>query len=212
MSKSNPDPRVLKISNRLREKINKQCVTENDFLTMVYLKTIKSGSDTFSMDKFKGRCEFVRLEKQQRPEKLALLEYFFDSEFSKDSENMNNVDAAFYFDSEVSSRVALRALDDHQGCDKTALNSVYSLVGTYRDIIKKYKASCSEFRRAVEPYIEMVLSPFLSKWHVSVTSQDYKKHEFRSDLKNLQAASTDFLSELRKKFSFLHSISQITIS
>ncbi len=205
MRKKKGSPQVVELCNSLREKLRKEKdIDEVGFLTLCYLDTIKSGIGAASLEKYIGRNELDRLETHQRPDKIALLISYFDNKFSNKEKALmssNDVDAAFVFDSEVASRVASRPIDDSHGCDNTALSSVYSLFGTHRKIIEIHKASCASYRKAVEPYLEETIRPFLSKWHLPITSQQYNKSEFREDLRSVQAASMDFLEGFRKTFS-----------
>ena len=194
---------VLDLCDELLEKLKKHKIKEIDFLRASYFDIYKNAEISY-LDSYIDRNKISNLKQQQRPDKVGLFLLYFDGKFISESEreiSRGDIDAAFVFDTEVASRVTTRSLDDDLGCDHSALNSIYSLYGTHRWLIQTLRASCANYRKSVEPYLEGTISPFLSKWHVPVTSQEYDKQDFRHDLRTLQEASRRFLEHFRTAFS-----------
>jgi hypothetical protein len=70
---------------------------------------------------------------------------------------------------ELVTRIAVQALEVDQGLLREALNSLYSLFGTTRDVLKQAGPDVGISRESVGGIAIMVLNrglrPFLSKWH-----------------------------------------------
>ncbi len=99
-------------------------------------------------------------------------------------------DAAWELYVELLTRITTQPLSDEDGDEKTALQSVYSLFGLTRSIIKSHGRDCREFTKIAIVVLNQIIRPFTAKWHkVSVAGQfnnpDICK-EFRDDLNVLQ--------------------------
>jgi hypothetical protein len=70
---------------------------------------------------------------------------------------------------ELVTRVAVQSLTDDQGILREALNSLYSLFGTTRDILKEAGPDVGASRQSVGGIAILVLNnglrPFLTRWH-----------------------------------------------
>ena len=99
-------------------------------------------------------------------------------------------DAAWELYIELLTRITTQPLPKNHGDEKTALNSVYSIFGLTRDIIKVHKKDCIEFTKIAIVVLNQIIRPFTAKWHkVSVEGsfQDPQTSEnFRKELSELQ--------------------------
>ena len=66
---------------------------------------------------------------------------------------------------ELLTRITTQYLAPEHGDEKTALDSIYSLFGITRDILKKYSSSCIEFTKIAIVVLNQVIRPFTAKWH-----------------------------------------------
>jgi hypothetical protein len=99
-------------------------------------------------------------------------------------------DAAWGLYVELLTRTTTQPLPNEDGDEETALQSVYSLFGLTRSIIKSHGRDCREFTKIAIVVLNQIIRPFTAKWHkVSVAGQfnnpDICK-EFRGDLDKLQ--------------------------
>ncbi len=99
-------------------------------------------------------------------------------------------DAAWELYVELLTRITTQPLPNEDGDEETALQSVYSLFGLTRSIIKSHGRDCREFTKIAIVVLNQIIRPFTAKWHkVSVAGQfnnpDICK-EFRDDLNVLQ--------------------------
>lgn len=99
-------------------------------------------------------------------------------------------DAAWELYIELLTRITTQPLSDEDGDEETALQSVYSLFGLTRSIIKSHGRDCREFTKIAIVVLNQIIRPFTAKWHkVSVAGQfnnpDTCK-KFRGELNKLQ--------------------------
>lgn len=112
---------------------------------------------------------------------------FLEMEF-----NPNNCDknAAWEMYIELLTRVATQPLEANYGDEKAALESVYSLFGSTRSVIKTHSRHCLEFTKIAIVILNQKIRPFTSKWHKRSILGDFEDSvacfEFREDLAKLQ--------------------------
>ena len=94
---------------------------------------------------------------------------------------------------------------DH-GDEKTALDSVYSLFGITRGVIKEQGPDCINFTRVAIVVLNQVIRPFTAKWHRKSLAGDFEREServiFREELAALQV-------ELRKYSRMLADIAEV---
>ena len=99
-------------------------------------------------------------------------------------------DAAWDLYVEMLTRISTQPLAAEAGNEKVALESVYSLFPTTREILKHHGRSSIQFSRIAVPVLNQVIRPFATKWHNQSLNgafdQASKRAEFRSDLASLQ--------------------------
>ena len=95
--------------------------------------------------------------------KLQLKLGFVEAEFVAQDVDRN---AAWELYVELATRVSTQPLPAAQGSEKQALNSIYSLFPTTREILKHHGPSAQNFARVAIAVLNVVLRPFLTRWHV----------------------------------------------
>ena len=112
-------------------------------------------------------------------------------------------DAAWELYIELLTRITTQPLSKEDGDEETALQSVYSLFGLTRSIIKSHGRDCREFTKIAVVVLNQIVRPFTAKWHKASVSGELKKtdvcKEFRDELDELQVklrVYTKMLSEM----------------
>ena len=99
-------------------------------------------------------------------------------------------DAAWELYVEMLTRIVTQPLPSEDGDEKTALDSVYSLFPTTRNILRRHGRNTIQFSKFAIPVLNQIVRPFTAKWHRESLSDAFtnnaKKKEFRKDLENLQ--------------------------
>ncbi|OUC14973.1 MAG: hypothetical protein B0A82_09305 [Alkalinema sp. CACIAM 70d] len=106
---------------------------------------------------------------------------------------------------ELVTRIAVQPLGVEQGLVREALNSLYSLFGTTREILKEAGPDVGASRKSVGGIAIAVLNnglrPFLAKWHVSLQEWEAKKLPEVSAYEHEKSWSEE--PELRKELESL---------
>lgn len=117
----------------------------------------------------------------------------------------NDVDreAAWELYVELLTRITTQSLPLSDGDEKTALDSVYSIFPTTREILKRKGRQCVGFTKIAIPVLNQIVRPFTAKWHKLSLNNAFddaeKCKEFREELKKLQILLkyyTSLLSEI----------------
>ena len=99
-------------------------------------------------------------------------------------------DAAWELYVEMLTRIVTQPLPSEVGDEKTALDSVYSLFGTTREILRRRGRNTIQFSKVAIPVLNQVVRPFTAKWHRESLSEAFKDpgkcEEFRNELEALQ--------------------------
>ena len=99
-------------------------------------------------------------------------------------------DAAWELYIEMLTRIVTQPLPSEDGDEKTALDSVYSLFSTTREILRRYGRKAIQFSKIAIPVLNQVVRPFTAKWHKKSLSGAFndaeKREEFRGELEVLQ--------------------------
>lgn len=120
-------------------------------------------------------------------EKVRFGPKWANAEFSlKDDDRI----AAWELYVEMLTRVATQRLPSESGDEETALESIYSLFPTTREILRQHGRDALCFTRVAIPVLNQVVRPFTAKWHKellsgSLTNED-RRAEFRGELEILQ--------------------------
>jgi hypothetical protein len=99
-------------------------------------------------------------------------------------------EAAWELYVEMLTRIITQPLPDEHGDEKTALDSVYSLFGITREILRRKGRECVQFTKIAVIVLNQIVRPFTAKWHRLVLANAFtnsrKRLEFRNELEALQ--------------------------
>ena len=101
-------------------------------------------------------------------------------------------DAAWDLYVEMLTRITTQPLPSEVGDEKTALDSVYSLFPTTREILRRRGRSAIQFSKIAAPMLNQIVRPFTAKWHRESLEGAFenpdlaKRAEFREELAALQ--------------------------
>ena len=102
----------------------------------------------------------------------------------------NNRAAAWHLYVEMETRITTQSLAPGQGDEKTALDSVYSLFQTTRDILHEQGPDCVVFAKIAIEILNQKVRPFTERWHTRSIAGDFDDpaacDEFWDELKPLQ--------------------------
>ena len=118
---------------------------------------------------------------------LKIKAYFLEAELNFQAADRT---AAWELYIELLTRITTQPLADNDGDEKSALNSVYSLFATTREIIRRNGPACLNFTKIAIVILNQVVRPFTARWHqVSLTNGfDIAENRtlFRKELADLQ--------------------------
>ncbi len=106
--------------------------------------------------------------------------------------SFKNVDkaAAWELYVELLTRSATQPLPEESGDEQAALESVYSIFPSTREILRARGPQAIGFSKVAIPVLNQVIRPFTTKWHresrADAFDDDAKKQEFRQELAALQ--------------------------
>ena len=99
-------------------------------------------------------------------------------------------DAAWELYVEMLTRIVTQPLPAESGDEQTALDSVYSLFPTTREILRRRGRKAISFSKVAIPVLNQVVRPFTAKWHresvAGAFQQEDKRKEFRKEMESLQ--------------------------
>lgn len=103
---------------------------------------------------------------------------------------------------ELLTRITTQPINTEDGDEKTALDSIYSLFKTTREILKKNGRGCREFSKLSITVLNQVVRPFTAKWHKkslnNAFEDDNQCQVFREELAELQVILTHYTQALAK--------------
>ena len=100
-------------------------------------------------------------------------------------------DAAWELYVEMLTRIVTQPLPVEAGDEQTALDSIYSLFPTTREILHRRGRNAVQFSKVAIPVLNQVVRPFTAKWHkkslAGAFAQPDERRAFRAELETLQA-------------------------
>ena len=122
----------------------------------------------------------------------------------------NNRKAAWDLYVEMETRITTQPLDPEHGDEKTALDNVYSLFQTTREILLKQGPDCVVFAKIAIEILNQKVRPFTAKWHRKSQAGAFDDAavctEFREELESLQ----EILRAYTRTLAVLAGIEDIT--
>lgn len=101
---------------------------------------------------------------------------------------------------ELLTRITTQRLPAGQGDEKTALDSVYSLFGTTREILRRHGRSAERFARIAIVVLNQIIRPFTARWHKLSLEGAFANpalcNEFRAELAELQGVLRHYMAAL----------------
>ena len=95
-------------------------------------------------------------------------------------------DAAWDLYVEMLTRVITQPLSPDSGDEKAALDSVYTLFPTTREILRRHGRNATRFSKVAVPILNQVVRPFTTKWHARLkdgaSCSQEERAEFRAEL------------------------------
>jgi len=113
---------------------------------------------------------------------------------------VKDAEAAWEMYVELLTRIATQPLPSIAGIESTALESVYSLFGVTRDILRKYGRDCSGFAKIAIIILNQVVRPFTARWHRLSNENAFQDQSqcqlFREELQELQVKLRKYMGML----------------
>lgn len=111
-----------------------------------------------------------------------------------------NKEAAWAMYVQMLTRITTQPLPDEDGDEQTALDSVYSLFATTRDILTECGREAPEFSKLAVLILNQKIRPFTAKWHVPSIEGAFedpeKCKEFRQDLEERRGILCGYMAAL----------------
>jgi len=105
-------------------------------------------------------------------------------------------EAAWQLYIELLTRIATQPLPEESGDEKAALDSVYSIFGLTREIIRAGGTDCVEFTKIAIVVLNQIIRPFTAHWHrqslAGALDDPQQCARFRADLKELQKSLLNY--------------------
>lgn len=130
---------------------------------------------------------------------LTLRLPFFEMEFDPQPDDEN---AAWAMYIELVTRITTQPLDDYEGDEEAALESIHSFFSATREILKEYGRKCPKFTGIAITALNHNIRPFAAKWHQQLKKGTLGTAEgkalFRDELKSLQKVLRYYANTLSK--------------
>ena len=136
-------------------------------------------------------------------ESLKITPPFLQMEWTPKEADKN---AAWALYIELLTRITTQPLPIEHGDEKTALDSVYSLFATTREIIREHGPDCINFTKIAIVVLNQVIRPFTTKWHRKSIAGNFENETERTIFRDELAALQE---ELRKYSRMLADIAEV---
>lgn len=101
---------------------------------------------------------------------------------------------------ELLTRIATQRLPDDHGVESEALESVHSLFGITREILRKYGTDCIGFAKIAVIVLNQIIRPFTARWHRLAMLNAFQDADqcrlFRKELQVLQVQLHNYMGML----------------
>lgn len=109
-------------------------------------------------------------------------------------------EAAWEMYVELLTRIATQPLPNNSGIEPSALESVYSLFGITRGVLRKYGRDCLGFAKIAIVILNQVVRPFTARWHRLSDEGAFQDQDqcklFREELQALQVKLRNYMGML----------------
>ena len=122
---------------------------------------------------------------------VSFSEIFLKKTWRTDPKQVDsNQKAAWHLYVEMETRIITQPLSPNHGDERKALDSVFSLFQTTREILHAQGPDCVEFAKIAIEILNQKVRPFTAKWHPKSIAGAFRDPaacaEFRADLESLQ--------------------------
>jgi len=163
------------------------------FLSEFYGELLNEEEVEKHLERFK---KVLQLKRNSSPEIIALYYYYFKEKYlgvkTYSDESMN---AAYSLYIQLDTRIATQELSE--GCDNAALASLYKLFSEWRKMSEENGYKSKDFYKHSKEYMNNILRPFLSKWHIE---ENIDSLLFRKELNELQEETKKYIKSLENDF------------
>ena len=122
---------------------------------------------------------------------------FLESEWRP---QVKDCEAAWELYIELLTRTATQPIAVEDGTEASALESVYSIFGSTRSILRNYGRDALEFAKVAIIVLNQVIRPFTARWHKLSTEGAFqleeRKAQFRRELAELQIVLRNYMGML----------------
>ncbi len=140
-------------------------------------------------------------------ESLKITPPFLQMEWTLKDADKN---AAWALYIELLTRITTQPLPIEHGDEKAALDSVYSLFATTRDVIREYGPECINFTKIAIVVLNQVVRPFTAKWHRKSLAGDLEDKTERTVFREELAALQEELLKYSRMLADIADVEDIT--
>jgi predicted acetyltransferase len=136
---------------------------------------------------------------------------FLETEWEPQAQD---AEAAWEVYVELLTRIATQPLPADSGVESAALDSVYSLFGITRGVLRKYGKDCVGFAKVAVIILNQVVRPFTAHWrklaNESALEDEGQRQAFRKELAELQEKLRNYMG-MRAQIAGVEDISSIVM-
>lgn len=140
-------------------------------------------------------------------ESLKITPPFLQMEWTLKDADKN---AAWALYIELLTRITTQPLPIEHGDEKAALDSVYSLFVTTRDVIREYGPECINFTKIAIVVLNQVVRPFTAKWHRKSLAGDLEDETERTVFREELAALQEELLKYSRMLADIADVEDLT--
>ena len=119
-------------------------------------------------------------------------------------------DAAWELYVELLTRIVTQPLPADAGDESVALDSIYSIFPSTRDILRRRGRQTIQFSKVAIPVLNQVVRPFTAKWHRKYLSGGFKKKAVRIEFRNELASLQDTLRNYNRILADIAGVEDLT--
>ena len=103
---------------------------------------------------------------------------------------------------EMATTVVTQPLERENGDERAALDSLYSIFATTREVLRRHGPPANECSKVAIAMLNRAIRPFTTEWHGEALSgafdDEVKRQRFRTELAELQNHLQNYVEQLQK--------------
>ena len=103
---------------------------------------------------------------------------------------------------EMATTVVTQPLERENGDERAALDSLYSIFATTREVLRRHGPPANECSKVAIAMLNKAIRPFTTEWHGEALSgafdDEVKRQRFRTELAELQNHLQNYVEQLQK--------------